>query len=152
MKCPKCGYLGFETTDRCRNCQYDFSLAPFVAEPELTLHGADHKRESANDFELPPIARQSDTLSVTALDLDRLFGDPEPKPVAPPPAPAPPPIVRATEPAIDVAGFADEPAASAEVDIEGEILPAGPAPASSMRFAARADPEPLVPGDEGALR
>jgi uncharacterized RDD family membrane protein YckC len=27
MKCPKCGYLGFESVDRCRNCGYDFSLA-----------------------------------------------------------------------------------------------------------------------------
>src|SRR5436853_159195 len=26
MKCPKCGYLGFETVDRCRNCGYEFSL------------------------------------------------------------------------------------------------------------------------------
>jgi uncharacterized RDD family membrane protein YckC len=27
MKCPKCGYLGFEQVDRCRNCGYEFSLA-----------------------------------------------------------------------------------------------------------------------------
>jgi len=27
MKCPKCSYLGFESSDRCRNCGYDFSLA-----------------------------------------------------------------------------------------------------------------------------
>jgi uncharacterized RDD family membrane protein YckC len=26
MKCPKCAYLGFETSDRCKNCGYDFSL------------------------------------------------------------------------------------------------------------------------------
>ena len=26
MKCPKCGYLGFEDMERCRNCGYDFSL------------------------------------------------------------------------------------------------------------------------------
>ena len=26
MKCPKCGYLGFEHVERCRNCGYDFSL------------------------------------------------------------------------------------------------------------------------------
>ena len=26
MKCPKCGYLGFESGDRCRNCGYEFSL------------------------------------------------------------------------------------------------------------------------------
>ena len=27
MKCPKCGYLGFDSVDRCKNCGYDFSLA-----------------------------------------------------------------------------------------------------------------------------
>ncbi len=27
MKCPKCGYIGFESVERCRNCGYDFSLA-----------------------------------------------------------------------------------------------------------------------------
>ncbi|HYE85781.1 MAG TPA: RDD family protein [Vicinamibacterales bacterium] len=77
MKCPKCGYLGFETTDRCRNCQYDFSLAPFTSEPELTLHGTARTSESNADFELPDIKRQTDKLSATALDLDRLFGAPE---------------------------------------------------------------------------
>jgi uncharacterized RDD family membrane protein YckC len=28
MKCPKCNYLAFEPADRCRNCGFDFSLAP----------------------------------------------------------------------------------------------------------------------------
>jgi uncharacterized RDD family membrane protein YckC len=37
MKCPKCGYLGFESVDRCRNCGYDFSLSPFVDVLELPL-------------------------------------------------------------------------------------------------------------------
>ena len=36
MKCPKCGYLGFEQVDRCRNCGYEFSLAS-VAVPELSF-------------------------------------------------------------------------------------------------------------------
>ena len=27
MKCPKCDYIGFEPTDRCRNCGFDFSLS-----------------------------------------------------------------------------------------------------------------------------
>lgn len=40
MKCPKCGYLGFETTDRCRNCGYDFSLAAPLPEAELPLRPA----------------------------------------------------------------------------------------------------------------
>jgi uncharacterized RDD family membrane protein YckC len=26
MKCPKCAYMGFEESDRCRHCGYDFSL------------------------------------------------------------------------------------------------------------------------------
>ena len=42
MKCPTCGYIGFETSDRCRNCGYDFGLAtPSPAAPELSLHAND---------------------------------------------------------------------------------------------------------------
>jgi uncharacterized RDD family membrane protein YckC len=37
MKCPKCGYLGFESVDRCRNCGYDFSLSPTADILELPL-------------------------------------------------------------------------------------------------------------------
>ena len=77
MKCPKCGYLGFETTDRCRNCQYDFSLAPFSPEPELALKSADRTVETNSDFDLPAIKRQTDTLTPGRLDLDRLFGTEE---------------------------------------------------------------------------
>ena len=82
MKCPKCGYLGFETTDRCRNCQYDFSLAPFAPEPELALQSADRTVEGSADFELPAIKRPADRVSANALDLDRLFGDAEPQTAA----------------------------------------------------------------------
>ena len=57
MKCPKCGYLGFETTDRCRNCQYDFSLAPFAIEPELALQSGDRMPNPTADFELPGMTR-----------------------------------------------------------------------------------------------
>lgn len=28
MKCPKCQYFSFDSGERCRNCGYDFSLAP----------------------------------------------------------------------------------------------------------------------------
>jgi uncharacterized RDD family membrane protein YckC len=86
MKCPKCGYLGFETTDRCRNCQYDFSLAPFLSDPELALQSSEGSIENGNDFDLPPITQQRDSLNITDLDLDRLFGgEPaRPDPVEPP--------------------------------------------------------------------
>ncbi len=77
MKCPKCGYLGFETTDRCRNCQYDFSLTPFSSDPDLALHSADQREGPDTDFDLPVIRRQTDKLHANALDLDRLFGEEE---------------------------------------------------------------------------
>ena len=39
MKCPTCGYIGFETSDRCRNCGYDFGHAATSSPaPELSLH------------------------------------------------------------------------------------------------------------------
>lgn len=101
MKCPKCGYLGFETTDRCRNCQYDFSLAPFSGEPDLTLR-QDVGSDGGADFELPAIKRQTDSLSAGALDLDRLFGDQEPGPDASaPPAPLAVEASPHLEPAVD---------------------------------------------------
>jgi uncharacterized RDD family membrane protein YckC len=37
MKCPKCGYLGFEHVERCRNCGYDFSLSSPLNLPELPM-------------------------------------------------------------------------------------------------------------------
>lgn len=77
MKCPKCGYLGFETTERCRNCQYDFSLAPFSTEPDLTLQDTKRQPEPNPDFDLPAIKKQTDALGTNALDLDRLFGQAE---------------------------------------------------------------------------
>jgi uncharacterized RDD family membrane protein YckC len=85
MKCPKCGYLGFETGDRCRNCGYDFSLTPPPVDTDLTLNQPNPAERVS-----PP------------LDLDRLFGaEPEPAsatagvalppslPTAAPPSPQP---------------------------------------------------------------
>lgn len=41
MKCPKCGYLGFEHVERCRNCGYDFSLSHQPPSPELPIRTID---------------------------------------------------------------------------------------------------------------
>jgi uncharacterized RDD family membrane protein YckC len=62
MKCPKCGYLGFESGDRCRNCGYEFSLTAGKSDPlEFSL-------DLGPDESKPP------------LDLDRIIGAPEPAP------------------------------------------------------------------------
>jgi uncharacterized RDD family membrane protein YckC len=64
MKCPKCGYLGFESSDRCRNCGYEFSLSAGKSDPlDLALDlGPDESR--------PP------------FDLDRVIGGPDTAPAA----------------------------------------------------------------------
>lgn len=62
MKCPKCGYLGFETTERCRHCGYDFSLSlPIDSPSELPLRAAVQPEGALSDF-----------------DLDRIIGGPDP--------------------------------------------------------------------------
>ena len=61
MKCPKCGYLGFETSERCRNCGYDFSLSIEVPPAsELPLHSSEGPGTALEDF---------------PLDLDRVIGE-----------------------------------------------------------------------------
>ena len=80
MKCPKCDYLGFETSDRCRNCGYDFSLtqAPTPALFDLPIDSEVHE----------PLIPSPDALLADArprLDLDRLIGGPpEDLPLFPP--------------------------------------------------------------------
>lgn len=147
MKCPKCGYLGFETTDRCRNCQYDFSLAPFASDPELTLHGAEHRRESASDFELAPIGRPIDTLSATTLDLDRLFGDADPPKLSA--RRGPPPATRGPEPpSIELLGGDDAPEFAIDIQTP-QLIDAPAAPVIAMPIDAAPDPVEFT--DEGAL-
>src|SRR5258708_10014688 len=77
MKCPKCGYLGFEHVDRCRNCGYDFSLTASAA-PELPMRSGARDLSPLEDLSLvdaatalPPAIPMADA----APDLDRMLGD-----------------------------------------------------------------------------
>jgi len=99
MKCPKCGYLGFETTDRCRNCGYDFSFAAPSLPSELPL------RVPAVDAPLEDLVLgEPDTASPRSKDVhDRDaagFGRPEPRTLTD--YPAVPAAPRAEEPAPQV--------------------------------------------------
>ena len=79
MKCPKCGYIGFETSDRCRNCGYDFSL--------LLDEGAPLEWSFREDEPLGPLADLSlDEAQApqgrgkkppAGSDLDRAIGSPD---------------------------------------------------------------------------
>jgi uncharacterized RDD family membrane protein YckC len=57
MKCPKCAYIGFEASERCKNCGYDFSLVPTSQDDrELPLR-ADEALGPMTDFDLGPARR-----------------------------------------------------------------------------------------------
>ncbi len=112
MKCPKCGYLGFDSVDRCKNCGFDFSLV------ERSTQGADAASSSgpslrATPLRDPQLARGSryrrTGAAPPASGLDRLLaGQPEGTPVdlplfggegtAPVPPPRPPLAVRRSTP------------------------------------------------------
>src|SRR5437660_12776880 len=86
MKCPKCGYLGFERVDRCRNCQYDFSLTSPIPEPDLTIRRDTQTAKLLDDLPLvdvSPDGPSGKARTNIGADLDRLFGVPEPAAVEP---------------------------------------------------------------------
>lgn len=78
MKCPKCGYLGFEEVERCRNCGYEFSLTTAASSvPELRIRPAASEPSPLDDLSLidaatapPPEMRMADA----APELNRVNG------------------------------------------------------------------------------
>ena len=60
MKCPKCGYLGFEVVERCRNCGYEFSLSQNRPSPELSLR---ERKEDANPLADLSFLKEAETVA-----------------------------------------------------------------------------------------
>jgi uncharacterized RDD family membrane protein YckC len=102
MKCPKCGYLGFDSGQRCKNCGYDFSLVEASGAAASRLHPppASVRDPSLRDPHLARGARyRSSSAMPTGAAVDRplaahpegtpvdlpLFGDEASAPVLPPP-------------------------------------------------------------------
>ena len=85
MKCPKCGYIGFEASDRCRNCGYEFALASVPpVESDLPLRPGEPLGPLA-DFALdghlePPASLRSGQGRGAQFDFDR-YQPPPPAPV-----------------------------------------------------------------------
>ncbi|MBM3769812.1 MAG: RDD family protein [Acidimicrobiia bacterium] len=78
MKCPKCGYLGFEQAERCRNCGYEFALAERRTDRDGILRD-DTEPRSVDDLDLidgaasaRPIPRTSTSRSRTVDALDEI--------------------------------------------------------------------------------
>jgi uncharacterized RDD family membrane protein YckC len=79
MKCPTCGYIGFESSDRCRNCGYEFALStppPPSADLSLASDQADGPLQDLSIRDGAPISRSSPPRSprgAAAPDLDRVM-------------------------------------------------------------------------------
>lgn len=147
MKCPKCGYLGFETGDRCKNCGYDFSLIADAAasarpEPDFAIRTRDTET-AAPELWLDRLDRSmSDGTPPVDASLP-LFnpGRPDEAPlVALPVAPRAPLAVRRTPDtprlrAVPRVARMPGPALNFRADLEDEAPEATPAPAPVSRRA-----------------
>jgi uncharacterized RDD family membrane protein YckC len=77
VKCPKCGYLGFEAVDRCRNCGFEFSLAQPVNLPELAIRDDSAEIPQLDDLTLVNAASPEDSpegVTEFAPEIERLLG------------------------------------------------------------------------------
>ncbi len=140
MRCPKCQYLGFEPSPRCKHCGYDFSFdTPDL--PSLTIIPEPDPHGGLEDFDLQMFddsARRAPNGATSGgisggFDLDDLLahgrsGAEQPVPPMTP-APSPAPAPRAVE------AVATVPAAAA----------VAPLPPSEVRRAAPAPPPPPAP-------
>jgi uncharacterized RDD family membrane protein YckC len=162
MKCPKCGYLGFEPVDRCRNCGYDFSLTQSLADVDLLLRTEAPESRPFDDFSLAPQpgrgpADQAPAASSsTELPLfSSSIPDDQPLITRPSPPRVPLAVRRATphEPRgradsprrdtlefdVDVSGPGFTPLSAAQADVENWPAPGADAAADAglvSRFAA----------------
>jgi uncharacterized RDD family membrane protein YckC len=112
MKCPKCGYLGFEDVDRCRNCGYDFSLTAAPTIPDLPIRRGSNTPHPLADLALVDAASAPlpPPMTDVAADVDRALQLREPAatrssssagvelPLFGPPIPDDEPLIRRASP------------------------------------------------------
>jgi len=98
MKCPTCGYIGFEASDRCRNCGYDFTLgAPAATEAPELARLAEQTEGALREIDLRPapapapvrkvsresVAERQPDIDKVLQNLDRVLGAEPPSPDLP---------------------------------------------------------------------
>ncbi|MFB3852518.1 MAG: RDD family protein [Vicinamibacterales bacterium] len=84
MKCPKCGYIGFEAGNRCRNCGYDFSLSQESGARSASAGTPEPFPLDELDLQEEQAPRPRRHAAAAADDLDRIF-----RPSSQPPADLP---------------------------------------------------------------
>ena len=50
MRCPKCHYISFDSTDRCRNCGYEFALTADAPALDLPIQTGNELVGPLDDF------------------------------------------------------------------------------------------------------
>jgi uncharacterized RDD family membrane protein YckC len=140
MKCPKCGYLGFEQVTRCRNCGYEFSLAAPAPIPDLALNERRDEEPPADLSFLAPASPSGSPAPAPPTGDLPLFQAPiddTPLITAPSPPRTPLAVRRATP---EVPRLRPEPRAqSFDLSFEPESAP----PAARDRVVRPLGPSPL---------
>ena len=144
MKCPKCGYLGFEQVDRCRNCGYEFSLSPQPPAPELSLKEPIDEPNPLEDLSFLKAA-ETPTEVESAADLPLFVSaamDDQPLIVKPSPPRQPLAVRRATP---EVPRVRSESRAQSSFDLAFDAEPShASAPVAPPRRAARSVPRSMT--------
>ncbi|HZP48927.1 MAG TPA: RDD family protein [Vicinamibacterales bacterium] len=144
MKCPKCGYLGFEEVERCRNCGYDFSLAALASIPEMPLRGESPLPNPLDDLtfgDTPPRAPGKTTAELPLFGPSVVDDD---QPLITRPSPPRPPLsVRRATP--EVPRLRTEPRSqSLDLSLDPEQHTTAPVTPGTRAFQMNATVEPLL--------
>jgi uncharacterized RDD family membrane protein YckC len=138
MKCPKCQYISFDSGERCRNCGYEFSLAPDVPADDLPIQTGTEAIGPFADLSLNDLAGPT-----PSLPLFTGTPDPDAPLVTPSATPRAPLSVRRAAPAAPRAKARRE---SARPDVEPAprlALDTAEVPIATPR-APVPDTEPIV--------
>jgi uncharacterized RDD family membrane protein YckC len=153
MRCPKCRYISFEAGDRCRNCGYDFSLAPAPSTEDdpLPLHDRNEAPLPPVDLSLAQVEGLHDPVPPEqdgGFDIERIAGRATPLDlplfgtgtaeaplVKPPAAPRPPLAVRRATPDVQRlrARYPVAEVARLDLDTPADLRPSAPAPEEATR-------------------
>ena len=153
MKCPKCGYIGFEAVDRCRNCGYEFALAVKSVPPPADLEMRSPAEPAGPLVDLSLLDAQllgrRRTPAGKELDLDRIIGAPD----LPPDLPLFDAGSRAAQPTPAPLGTPPKSPPAAPMAMPSTLtrVPASPpAPAAPRRPLAVRRTTPALPRTRGA--
>jgi len=155
VKCPKCGYLGFDSSERCKNCGYDFSLIepPGAGSARHTRTPVSLRDASLRDPHLARGARYRNSSAASSVEgADRLlaghaegtpldlplFGDDASMAFLPPPRP-PLAVRRSTPTPTRMRPRSSTPAPEALTLNLGEPATGEPGPAARLEPGERTD-------------